>query len=116
MRDVLEEFGVVYKLRCRKCFETNVVVEYVRETGRKLGVRYGEHCRMLKNRGLMSEVGGHMLEVHGEIDKKSWDIEVLVRENNEVLRKMKEALYISKLKQILNVSKGVKVFGINYLR
>ena len=64
----------------------------------------------------MSEVGGHMLEAHGGIDKDSWDIVVLARENNEVLRKMREALLISQLKPTLNVSKGVKVFGINHLR
>jgi len=114
--NALEEFGVVYKLRCQKCFERNMIVEYVGETGRKLGVRFGEHCRITRNRGLMSEVGGHMLEVHGEIKKERWDIEVLERENNEVLRKMKEAIHISRIKPTLNVSKGVKIFGMNYMR
>ena len=90
--------GVVYQVPC-ECGHV-----YVGETGRNLKLRLTEHKRAVKNKD-----PNNGLAVHVNITNHTilWNsAEVLTTEPNWSKRKVKEALYIKRTKNTLNLDQG----------
>ena len=92
--------GVVYLIICNICSKA-----YVGETGRTLHERLGEHRQYANNPKCNSYkdecLAKHYVTCHPDIPA-DLKFEVLDREMSTVLRKIKEAFYISKIKPELN--------------
>ena len=60
----------------------------------------------------MTEVGRHLRDCHGGFDEGSIEVEIVERESDEFIRKVREAMRIEKEMPELNSSKGLKVIGV----
>ena len=89
--------GVVYKIVCKDCKQF-----YVGETGRPLFVRIEEHeADVHHNRTRKGPWANHCREQHMD-EKVNLEVTILEIERDTHLRKIKEALYIKKLKPKIN--------------
>lgn len=114
--EMLEMKGVVYRLICEECRREGKKVDYIGETGRKMKVRLKEHGRITGNVIGITEVGRHMREVHKGFREEYLGVEILERERDEFGRKVKEAVWIQKERPTLNVSKGLSVIGMEWIK
>jgi hypothetical protein len=113
--DEMKEKGVVYEMVCRECEKIGIRNMYIGETGRELGVRVKEHLRLNRDKERDTEVAKHGTEVHGRSEKEMWRVRVLIREKDELRRKICEAAKIQEADPKLNISKGLKFFGMRWL-
>ena len=110
--NILDEKGVVYKIKCKECEMKSLEMQYIGETGRKLGVRIKEHSKVKGNSSNWTEVGCHLRSEHGDVnEREAIEVEIIEREKDEMLRKMKEAMWIEKIKPRMNKSDGINVIG-----
>jgi hypothetical protein len=105
--------GIVYMATCLKCKDTNIVTNYVGETGRSLSIRKKEHLSILKSNNTTdksSPIGLHQLKQHGsQPNNKDWDFKILCRASRTQHRKALEAFMIRKFNPNLNRDSGVYI-------
>jgi len=93
--DKLEKTGIVYQITCSTCKKI-----YIGETSRQLKKRLEEH-RKTTNSAIKEHIDktGHIIDWHS--------IKILDQDQNTSNRKIKEAIYIRKLKPSLNRDQGL---------
>jgi len=114
-----EKCGTIYKAKCKLCSMSNIVNEYIGESGRPLKTRIYEHMKPVRdgtlNLEIPSAIGAHSLLAHGEQPtRNNWNFEILATANNTQKRKLLEALAIKLSRPKLNRDVGVFILPIDY--
>ena len=63
----------------------------------------------------MTEVGKHLIREHGNSRIEDLEYKVLLREKDNLKRKIKESFFIKKINPNLNDNKGISTGLIDYL-
>ena len=109
-RATLNLRSAVYMLTCSLCSNSsnsNNGFNYIGETGRTVKERLAEHFTLYSNPDKRSEVANHAINVHGSLCRDVWKLKVLALANNTLSRKIIEAKYITKTKNLLNKNGGI---------
>ena len=92
---ILKKSGVIYRFKCNR---VEYDEEYNRESARNFGERYKEHQKASSPIHDHSNISGHTVSID--------DFSILAREDQNLLRTIKEAIYIRANNPSLNRNVG----------
>ena len=104
--------NVIYQLTCNLCTHNNSI--YIGETSKTAYKRLVEHWLATFNKNVnLSSVAEHFNLYHNSHilskDKPLLSLKIIDRANNYTERKIKEAVWINKLKPTLNENTGLEL-------
>ena len=104
--------NVIYQLACNLCTHNNSI--YIGETSKTAYKRLVEHWLAICNKNVnLSSIAEHFNLYHNSHilskDKPLLSLKIIDRANNYTERKIKEAVWINKLKPTLNKNTGLEL-------